>query len=120
MVERAVPPEDISPEEFFTRWIPEMVASDDERRRRLGETQATIVFSFTDAQQAAYTLFVAGGSVRGEAVAHADPDLQVSIDVPTWRSLNRGELSAPEAALKRRVKLKGNLILALKLHLILG
>ena len=113
MIERAIPPEDISPEEFFTRWVPERVASDPERRRRLGETVATIVFSFAEAEHGAYTLFVGGGTVRGEAAAHADPDLRVSIDLETWRSLNRGELSAPEAALKRRVKLKGNLILAL-------
>jgi len=40
--------------------------------------------------------------------------------VQTWRALNRGEISAPEALLRRRLKISGNLVLALKLHLILG
>jgi putative sterol carrier protein len=42
------------------------------------------------------------------------------VDVETWRALNRGELSAPEALLRRRLRISGNLVLALKLHLILG
>jgi putative sterol carrier protein len=117
---RRVPPDDISPEEFFTRWIPEMVALDEERRRRLSGTEATIVFSFIEIEHCDYTIFVEAGAVRGEAFSHTEPDLRVQVDVETWRSLNRGELSAPEAALKRRVKLEGDLLLALKLHLILG
>ena len=42
------------------------------------------------------------------------------LDVTTWRLLNSGELSAPEAFLRRRVRLEGNLALAIKLHLIIG
>ena len=42
------------------------------------------------------------------------------LDVETWRALNRGELSAPEAFLRRRVRLEGDHALAVKLHLILG
>jgi hypothetical protein len=38
----------------------------------------------------------------------------------TWRAHTRGELAAPEALLRRRVQLSGNLMLALKLHVILG
>lgn len=117
---RAVPPDDISPEEFFTRWVPEMVAADAERRRKLGTTEATIVFSFAEPEHGAFTIYVRAGEVRGEVRALDDPDLHVRVDVETWRRLNRGEISAPEAALKRRVKLTGDLILALKLHLILG
>jgi putative sterol carrier protein len=47
-------------------------------------------------------------------------DLHVRLDVGTWRELNRGSLSAPEAMLRRRVKLRGDLLLAIKLHFILG
>ena len=48
------------------------------------------------------------------------PDLEIQVDVATWRALNRGELSAPEALLQRRLRMSGNLVLALKLHVILG
>jgi putative sterol carrier protein len=117
---RITPPEDISPQEFFTRWLPAMVREDDGRRRRLGNTEASIVFAFTEVEHGAYTIHIRGGEVRGEASHIENPDLVVRVDVETWRRLNRGDLSAPEAALRRRVKLEGDLLLALKLHLILG
>jgi putative sterol carrier protein len=44
----------------------------------------------------------------------------VRVDVDTWRALNRGEISTPAALLRRRLHASGDLVLALKLHLILG
>ena len=120
MPERPVPPEDISPLEFFTCWLPEMVAADHERRRKLGNTEARIVFAFDEPEHGAYTLYIGSGLVRGEADRVADPDLEVRVGLETWRSLNRGEMSAPEAALRRRLTLAGDLVLALKLHIILA
>jgi putative sterol carrier protein len=120
MSQRAIPPDDITPHEFFTRWVPEMVAADAKRRSKLGRTEARIVFAFEERELGAYTIHIGDGAVRGEVNRIETPDLLVEISVETWRSLNRGELSAPEAALRRRVKLTGDTLLALKLHLILG
>jgi putative sterol carrier protein len=118
--ERAVPPEDISPEEFFIRWVPQAVASDPARRERLGGKPVALEFQLEGAGGGFYGLHIADGAVRGSAGPVEDADLRVRVDVDTWRSLNRGELSAPEAFLRRRVHLRGNLLLAVKLHLILG
>lgn len=122
MAERAVPPEDITPHDFFTRWVPATVAGDDDRRRRLGDTQASLVFVLDEGEgeSTCYTLDVVDGVVAGRAGRAPEPDLEIHVDVPTWRALNRGEISAPEALLRRRVRISGNLLLALKLHLILG
>jgi len=118
MPERVRPPEDISPIEFFTDWIPTSVAGDASRRRRLGETRAAIVFVLEGAGE--FTVHIAAGVVRGEVGRPSAHDLEVRVDLETWRSLNRGELSAPEALIRRRVRISGNFVLALKLHLILG
>jgi len=122
MAERAQPPDDISPHDFFTHWVPATVAQDDERRRRLGDTHAALVFVLDEGEgeTTCYTIDVADGVVTGRAGRAAAPDLEVHVDVQTWRALNRGEISAPEALLRRRLKISGNLVLALKLHLILG
>ena len=117
---RAQPPEDIAPLDFFARWVPAAVAGDEERRRKLGATDARIVFDLLGEGGGAYTLRVEEGRVSGTEGRSEAPDLVVSLDVPTWRALNRGELSAPEALLRRRVKLQGDFLLGLKLHLILG
>ncbi len=116
---RAVPPDDITPLEFFTRWVPETVAADPERRAKLSETEETIVFDFASTH-GSFTVQIDRGAVRGAVGAAPAPDLRVALDEATWRELNRGDVSAPEALLRRRVKIHGDFVLALKLHLILG
>ena len=88
----------------------------------MGDTEARLHFELVDADagEREFTLHIQGGCVRGEPGAAESPDLAIRVDVETWRALNRGDLSAPEALLRRRVHLRGNLFLALKLHLILG
>ncbi len=120
MGERAKPPEDISPREFFTVWLPAHVAEDRERRERLGDTAAALVFDLQGEQGGVFTVQVANGVLVGSEGRATEPDLEVRVNVETWRALNRGEISAPEALLRRRLHLSGKLMLALKLHLILG
>lgn len=117
---RSQPPEDISPADFFIRWVPDAVAGDSERRRKLGATDATIEFDLSGEGGGIYTLRVESGRVSGQEGRSEKPDLVVRVDVPTWRALNRGDVAAPEALLRRKVKLEGDFLLGLKLHLILG
>jgi len=120
MPDRAVPPDDIAPAEFFTRWVPAAVAGDPDRRRRLGDTHATVQFELTGEGGGFFTVRIRDGAVEGGEGKAVEPDLAVQVDVATWRALNRGDLSAPEAMLRRRVQIRGSFLLALKLHLILG
>ena len=119
-MERARPPEDITPLEFFSQWVPTAVATDERRRRKLGDTEATIVFELEGSEGGLFSVRVSGGEVRGQAGGEASPDLRVALDVATWRELNRGTLAAPEALLRRRLRLQGDFVLGLKLHVILG
>jgi putative sterol carrier protein len=118
--QRARPPEDILPAYFFTCWVPEAVAADESRRSRLGDTEATVVFRLEGESGGEFTVEIAGGEVRGHEGGVPEPDLAVELDVATWRDLNAGRISAPEALLKRRMRFHGNFLLGLKLHFILG
>jgi putative sterol carrier protein len=120
MPDRARPPDDIHPHEFFTRWVPAAVAEDDERRRRLGDSVAVIHFELEGEPGGDYVVHLDAGVVRGTAGRPERSDLHVRLDVSTWRELNRGTLSAPHAVARRRVKIRGDLLLAIKLHFILG
>lgn len=113
-------PHDISPVDFFTRWIPDSVAGDHDRRAKLGETRARIVFELEGPDGGPFTLDIESGVVAGREGDHGDAHLRVRVDMVTWRKLNAGELTAPEALLKRRLKLSGDFLLGLKLHLILS
>jgi putative sterol carrier protein len=120
MRDRAKPPDDISPKEFFTVWLPARVAEDHERRGRLGDTAAALVFDLLGEQGGVFTVRIANSVLVGSEGRDPEADLELRVDVETWRALNRGEISAPEALLRRRLHLSGKLLLALKLHLILG
>ncbi len=115
-----IPPDDITPHDFFTRWIPQQVAADQARRTKLEGTEAIIVFELRGQQGGAFTVRIQNGAVAGEPGEPHPPDLRVRVDVTTWRQLNAGAISAPEAALKRKLKLEGNFLLGLKLHLLIG
>jgi len=122
-MQRARPPEDITPAEFFTRWVPDAVARDDERRRRFVGTHATVEFRISDtaaADDEVFAIAIVDGRVTGSAGPARDPALRVGVDLETWRALNRGDIAAPQALLSRRLVLEGDLVLGLKLHLILG
>jgi len=123
MTERAVPPADITPAVFFTEWVAERVERDTERQRKLGDADAVLVFHLDDPageHGGAYTLHIEEGHVRGEVSDVPEADLRIHTTLETWRALNAGELSAPEAFMKKRVRLQGDLRLAVKLHLIIG
>jgi putative sterol carrier protein len=113
-------PRDITPHDFFTSWIPASVAADHVRREKLGETRARIVFELQGDEGGPYTIDIEAGVVSGRPGDHGAENLRVRVDIATWRDLNAGEISAPEALLKRRLKLSGDFVLGLKLHLILG
>jgi putative sterol carrier protein len=120
MLERARPPADITPEDFFTRWVPDSVGADEDRRRKLTGVDAAIVFELAGEGGGDFTIHIVGGRVDGLVGGRDKADLRVCVDIATWRELNSGEISAPEALLRRRVKLEGDFLLGLKLHLILG
>ncbi|HEY8119790.1 MAG TPA: SCP2 sterol-binding domain-containing protein [Myxococcota bacterium] len=117
---RAVPPADIAPEEFFTRWLPSVVAADAERRAQLGDTAAILAFELEGEGGGVFHVHVDCSGVRGAVGEPLRADLRVRLELATWRALNAGTLSAPRAFLQRKVHLSGNLVLAVKLHLILG
>jgi putative sterol carrier protein len=122
-MERALPPEDITPHEFFTQWVPRAVASDRSRGERLGKTDATIEFRIEGYEGEGGDVFairIAQGAVSAVAGEVADAHLRVSVGLETWRALNRGDTAAPQAVLSRKLKLDGDFLLGLKLHLILS
>ncbi len=123
MSDRAAPPADITPFAFFTSWVPRSVEADPVRQNKLGDADVVLVFHIDDPAGelgGAYTLHIEEGHVRGESSDVPQADLRIHLTLATWRALNARELSAPDAFMKKLVRLQGDLRLAVKLHLIIG
>ena len=100
--------------------MPDAIAGDPSRRAKLGVAPIDIEFTLEGEGGGIFGVHIRDGAMQGSVGAVEAAHLRVKTDVATWRELNRGSLSAPEAFLKRRVKLEGKLFLAVKLHVILG
>ena len=120
MPERPQPPSTIDPLEFFVRWLPDVVAADPLRRQRLADTTATLQFDLIGDGGGSFLLHVEAGCVRGGVGPAPAADLRLELDLATWRALNDGSLTAPEAFLRRRLRVEGSFALALKLQLLIG
>jgi putative sterol carrier protein len=118
--ERARPPADIAPADFFRSWAPEAVHTDPERRKKIETLRARIQFELAGDEGGRYWLEIANGEVRGGEGALAEPDLVLSTDLETWRKLNAGEVKAPTAVMKGKLRFQGSMYLALRIHFIIG
>ncbi len=118
--ERARPPDDIDPADFFRRWAPEAVRTDPERRAKIADLNARIQFELAGDGGGPFWLELCDGAIRGDSGRIETPDLVLSTDLETWRKLNAGELKAPTAVMKGRLRFQGSMYLALKIHFILG
>ena len=114
MSERARPPEDIAPADFFRSWAPDAVRGDPERRKKLENLRARIQFELAGEGGGSYWLEI-GDEGRLET-----PDLVLLTDLETWRRLNAGEIKAPTAVMKGKLRFQGSMYLALRIHFIIG
>lgn len=119
---RSRPPEDIAPLEFFSTWAPEAVAHDPARREKIEGLEARIQFLLDGDGEGdgAYWLAIREGRVHGDAGRVVDPDVTLETDVQTWRDLNAGRIKAPTAVMKKRLRFRGSMYLALRIHFVIG
>jgi putative sterol carrier protein len=118
--ERARPPADIAPSDFFRTWAPEAVRADPDRRKKLDSLRARIQFDLAGEGGGLYWLVLAEGDVQGGEGKLDAPDLVLATDLATWRALNAGELKAPTAVMKGKLRFHGSMYLALRIHFIIG
>lgn len=95
------------------------MSRDRTRSARLGRTRASLCFELLGEGGGHFTVQLEHGAVRGRTGCEEAKDLSVRLDMDTWRKLNGGEISAPHALVTGRLKLSGDLRLALRLYAIL-
>jgi putative sterol carrier protein len=77
--------------------------------------EATIQFHFTGAEAGDWTTHIAGGKCTVEKGQIDNPTLAVTVDSADWIAVISGKLNAMSAFAEQKLKLKGDLGLAMKM-----
>lgn len=80
-----------------------------------GETSATVQFHFTGENTADWTLEIDGGVSRTAPGTLADPSVTLTVDSDDFMALLNGDLKPMPAFMRGKLRLQGDVTLAMKL-----
>ena len=120
MAERPRPPEDISPSDFYLKWIPEQFEKNPDQAAKVKDIDAVIQFVLTGEGGGDFVLELSGGKLSTREGKAENPRLTVTMAVPDWREINAGRLNPQMAFMSGKLKVSGDMSLAMKLGSIMG
>ena len=120
MADRPKPPEDITPDDFYLKWIPEQTAANPEQAKKTADINATIQFVLTGDGGGDYYIEFSGGEIKTGKGKADSPRLTITQSVNDWREINAGKLNPQMAFMSGKLKVSGDMSLAMKLGTILG
>ena len=120
MAERPRPPEDITPDDFYLKWLPEQAASNPDQADKIKDINAAIQFVLTGDDGGEFVLELEGGNLTTKKEKADAPKLTVTMSVADWRELNAGRLNPQMAFMSGKLKISGDMSLAMKLGTIMG
>lgn len=120
MADRPKPPEDITPDDFYLKWIPEQYAENPDQAAKVKDLDAVIQVMLTGEGGGEYIMELGGGSLKTSQGKADAPKLTVTMAVPDWREINSGRLNPQMAFMSGKLKISGDMSLAMKLGSIMG
>jgi len=120
MAERPKPPEDITPDDFYLKWLPQQAEANPGQAEKIKDINAVIQFVIAGDNGGEYVLELQGGKISTRKEKAAAPKLTVTMSVPDWREINSGRLNPQMAFMSGKLKISGDMSLAMKLGTILG
>ncbi len=121
MADKPQPPEGITPEEYYLKWIPEQAtANPEEAAKAAAGIEAIIQFVLTGDEGGDYYLEFTGGGMTTHKGKHDSPRLTITQSVQDWRDINSGKLNPQMAFMSGKLKVSGDMSLAMKLGSLMG
>jgi len=114
------PPSNITPKDFFEKWIPEQIANipdsqKEEARQKAGDFSAVIGFNLSDCG-AAYSFHIKGGDIQVKNGVD-EADMTMVTDEQTWREMMvERSLNPQQAFMSGRVSIEGDMSIAMQLQ----
>jgi putative sterol carrier protein len=120
MTERPKPPEDITPDDFYLKWLPEQAAANPDQAAKIKDINAVIQFVITGEGGGEYYMELAGGEFKIDKGKADAPKLTITQSVADWKEINAGRLNPQMAFMSGKLKISGDMSLAMKLGSIMG
>lgn len=120
MAARPKPPADITPDDFYLKWLPEQAAAAPDQAAKLKGIQAVIQVVLTGEGGGEFYMTIEDGKFSASKGKAAAPRLTVTQSVENWRAINGGTLNPQMAFMTGKVKISGDMSLAMKLGSIMG
>jgi putative sterol carrier protein len=97
------------PARYFLEWVPQLLRDNRAAAHRFGRVESIAQFHLTGAGGGLWHFVMGDGDVKVESGRHPAPSFTLTMNVDTWRRINRGQLSGVRAWLTRRVAIAGSL-----------
>lgn len=120
MADRPTPPSDITPQDFFEKFIPEQINNIPEEqkaeaRERAGDFSTVIGFNITDAD-AQYSFHINEGDIEVKPGID-DAEMTIVTDEETWRELMVDRSANPQQLfMSGRIQIEGDMSIAMQLQ----
>ncbi len=120
MADRPSPPEDITPDDFYLKWIPEQAAANPDQSAKIKDINTVIQVVLTGEGGGEYYMELAGGEIKTAKGKVEAPKLTITQAIEDWREINAGRLNPQMAFMSGKIKISGDMSLAMKLGSIMG
>ncbi len=120
MSDRPTPPEDITPDDFYLKWIPEQAAANPDQSAKIKDVNTVIQIVLTGEGGGDYYMDLAGGEIKTAKGKAEAPKLTITQAIEDWREINAGRLNPQMAFMSGKIKISGDMSLAMKLGSIMG
>jgi putative sterol carrier protein len=120
MAARPKPPADITPDDFYLKWLPEQATANPAESAKLKGFNAVIQVVLSGEGGGEYYMKIEDGkfsTFKGKAEA---PKLTMTQSLTDWRAVNAGTLNPQMAFMSGKLKISGDMSLAMKLGSIMG
>ena len=120
MADRPTPPEDITPDDFYLKWIPEQAAANPDQSAKIKDIDTVIQVVLTGEGGGDYYMELTGGEIKTAKGKVDAPKLTITQAIEDWREINAGRLNPQMAFMSGKIKISGDMSLAMKLGSIMG
>lgn len=121
MAAQPKPPEDITPDDYYLKWLPEQnEAADPAQKAKVKGINAVIQVVLTGEGGGEYYMTLAAGDFKTAKGKADSPNMTITQAVADWREINSGRLNPQMAFMSGKIKVSGDMSLAMKLGSIMG